>query len=147
MNLVEFPEQTVVMAKDQPDYCPMPAHMVRGEAQGTVTCCWKLSWRERFKVFFGGVIWHQIMTFQKPLQPQLLLADKPALERPEPKPEPYAPAKMVRCRRCGVQFDEIDKWVLCSERNVVSQPFCSKVCAEAFSADCIGDLVAKPLSR
>ena len=26
MNLIEFPEQTVMIAKDQPQYKPLPAH-------------------------------------------------------------------------------------------------------------------------
>lgn len=78
MRLIEFPEQTVIIAKDQPQYMPLPAHVADGP-ECTVTCCWRLTWRERFAVLFGGVIWHQIMTFQQRLQPQLLLAEKPEL--------------------------------------------------------------------
>lgn len=40
MTLIEFPEQTVVIAKDQPEYLPMPAHRLAGDFEGCVTCCW-----------------------------------------------------------------------------------------------------------
>lgn len=78
MNLIEFPEQTVIIAKDQPEYLPLPAHVA---GDGTVTCCWRLSFRERVRLLFSGVIWHQVLTFNHPLQPQMLSADKPVLEK------------------------------------------------------------------
>lgn len=79
MNLIEFPEQTVVIAKDQPEYNPLPAHHFRDE-QGTIACCWKLGFWERVQVLLTGKIWHQILTFNQPLQPQLLHVEKPAME-------------------------------------------------------------------
>lgn len=79
MELVSFPEQTDVIAKDQPQYRPLPAHVVNGDPEGRITCCWQLSWRERLKVLWTGLIWHQVLTFNSPLQPQLLLVDKPEL--------------------------------------------------------------------
>jgi hypothetical protein len=87
MQLAEFPGQTVVIAKDQPAIAlavlswstsPMPAHI---GADGTVTCCWSLTWRERLRVLFAGRIWHQILTFGHPLQPQLLDVAPPNLHR------------------------------------------------------------------
>ncbi len=81
MDIVEFPEQTAVYAKDQPEYRPLPAHRM-GDTHGTITCCWRLTWRERLKVLLTGLIWHQILTFRRPLQPQLLLVDKPAMGKP-----------------------------------------------------------------
>lgn len=76
MNLIEFPEQVVVVAKDQPEYAPMPAYL---HPNGTVVCCWKLTARERFKLLFSGVIWHSMLAFGQPLQPQLLEVDKPPM--------------------------------------------------------------------
>ena len=29
MKIIEFPEQTLVIAKDQPEYQPLPAHRLR----------------------------------------------------------------------------------------------------------------------
>lgn len=79
MTLIEFPEQTVVIAKDQPQYNPMPAHRTEDDVSGRVTCCWRPTWRERLKVLLHGVLWHQMLTFNQPLQPQLLLVEKPEL--------------------------------------------------------------------
>jgi hypothetical protein len=76
MKLIEFPQQTVVIAKDQPEYNPLPAYRF-GDAEGRIACCWSLSWRERLRVLFTGRIWHQILTFNQPLQPQLLTIEKP----------------------------------------------------------------------
>lgn len=78
MKLIAFPEQTVIIAKDQPQYFPLPAHRF-GDAEGRICCCWSLSWRERLRVAITGRIWHQVLTFDKPLQPQLLTAEKPMM--------------------------------------------------------------------
>lgn len=77
MKLVEFPEQTTVFAKNQPEYLPLPAHKFEGDPQGRIAFCWRMTWRERFKVLFTGMLWHQVLTFDQPLQPQLLETDKP----------------------------------------------------------------------
>lgn len=79
MKLVEFPEQTVVIAKDQPEYLPLPAHRFKDDAQGRIACCWQLTWWERLKVLFAGRLWHQVLTFHHPLQPQLLTVEKPEM--------------------------------------------------------------------
>lgn len=81
MKLIEFQEQTVIIAKDQPEYLPLPAHQFH-DKEGTIAFCWKLSWRERFKVLFTGVLWHQVLTFYQPLQPQLLEVNKPEMKKP-----------------------------------------------------------------
>jgi len=78
MTPTKFPEQIVIIAEHQPQYQPLPAHINDDEAT-TLTFCWQLTWRERFALLFGGKIWHQVLTFGQPLQPQLLLVDKPNL--------------------------------------------------------------------
>lgn len=78
MDLIEFPEHTVIIAKDQPQYRPLPAYLHRDDA-GTITCCWKLTWKERFTLLFTGKIWHSILTFRMHLQPQLLQVKKPEM--------------------------------------------------------------------
>ncbi len=78
MNLVSFPEQTAVYAKNQPQYRPLPAHRA-SDVEGRVTCCWALSWRERLHVLLTGRVWHQVLTFNQPLQPQLLTVEKPVM--------------------------------------------------------------------
>jgi hypothetical protein len=77
MKLIEFKEQTVVIAKDQPEYEPLPAHVFEGESTGRIACCWKLTWWERIKLLFTGRVWHQVLTFGRSLQPQLLTVEKP----------------------------------------------------------------------
>lgn len=79
MRLIEFPEQTVVIAKNQSEYRPLPAHRDSSDPRGTITCCWKPTWLDRLRIIFGKPIWHQILTFNHPLQPQLLSTVKPAL--------------------------------------------------------------------
>jgi len=78
MNLVEFPEQNIVIAKDQPQYMPMPAHVSLNET-GTVTCCWDLSGEEIAEIVKTGKIWHSILTYGLSVQPQLLSAFKPEM--------------------------------------------------------------------
>ena len=83
MKIIPFAEQTVVIAKDQPEYQPLPAHRF-GDIQGRIACCWSLSWRERLHVFVTGKVWHQVLTFDEPLQPQLLSVEKPKMRAPDP---------------------------------------------------------------
>lgn len=79
MKLIEFPEQTVVIAKDQPEYMPLPAYQFN-DAERRIACCWKLSLWERVQLLFTGRIWHQVLTFGGPLQPQLLTVQKPEMD-------------------------------------------------------------------
>ncbi len=79
MKPISFPEQTVVFAKDQPQYLPLPAHRASDDGSGRVTFCWKLSWKERVLLLLNGVLWQQVLTFNAPLQPQKLMAIKPVL--------------------------------------------------------------------
>lgn len=66
MTPIEFAEQTIVWAKNQPPYLPLPAYT---NEQETISC-WKLTWRERFQVLFSGKLWLRQMNFNQPLQPQ-----------------------------------------------------------------------------
>lgn len=79
MTPASFPEQTVVFAKDQSDYLPLPAH-VTDDGYGVATFCWRLTWRERIRLLINGKLWHQVMTCRGPLQPQKILTEKPVLE-------------------------------------------------------------------
>lgn len=82
MDLIEFPEQTLVVAKDQPQYRPMPAHIDLTKPEFPFTCCWQLSWRERLAVLLTGRIWHTVLTFGDRIQPQLLQVVKPEMPTP-----------------------------------------------------------------
>lgn len=71
MRPVEFPEQNMVLAKDQPEYLPLPVH--RTDA-GQVISCWQLGWWERVRLFWSGRLWLRQLTFgglSQPLLPQV----------------------------------------------------------------------------
>ena len=70
---IEFPEQTIVWAKDQPPYLPLPAYT---DDEQTISC-WRLTWRERFMVLVKGQLWLRQMNFGRALQPQ-----SPSIESP-----------------------------------------------------------------
>lgn len=81
MEPTEFKGFNVVFARDQPEYSPVPAHINRDN--GVMIACWKLSFKERVKVLFTGKIWQKVMTFNRPLQPQLLSCKSPVVENGE----------------------------------------------------------------
>lgn len=77
MKLIHFPQVNTTYAKDQPEYFPLPAHRYPGNGQGHIVCCWHLSLWERLKLLVTGRVWHHILTFDQPLQPQKLNTTKP----------------------------------------------------------------------
>lgn len=70
MHPIEFEQQNLVIAKDQPEYLPLPAYV--DHATGEVTSCWGLSWRERLRVLLSGRVYLTLLTFGRPLQPQIV---------------------------------------------------------------------------
>jgi len=79
MTPARFPEQNVVYAEHQKEYVPLPALR---DPEGKVLTCWRLSWRERFKLLLTGRLWVLMLTFGGPPQPILPLADRPTIEPP-----------------------------------------------------------------
>ncbi len=77
MTPVEFPQQTIVWAKDQPPYLPLPAFTNEKE---TISC-WQLTWTERLKVLFFGKLWLRQMNYGARLQPQAPCIDSPFMGR------------------------------------------------------------------
>ena len=75
MNPIEFKEQNVVFAKDQPEYQPLPAFR-NNSPQGEVISCWKLSFRERLRILFTGKLWVSLCSFNKPLTPSFFTTKK-----------------------------------------------------------------------
>lgn len=65
---------TIVIAKEQPQYVPLPA--VRF-ASGLVVAKWKLTWRERIQIFLTGRLWHCQQTYNRgALQPMRMSTRK-----------------------------------------------------------------------
>ena len=77
---IKFKQQNVVIAKDQPQYQPIPAHFVEGDPSGSVIFCWQLTDEEKQRIIETGVIWHSSMTFGHAFQPQLLSTECPFTE-------------------------------------------------------------------
>jgi hypothetical protein len=73
MKPIEFPQQTTVLAKNQPEYLPLP---VFSDGEQMVSC-WELSWVERLKLLFTGKLWLRQLTYGNLLQPQ-----RPQVEYP-----------------------------------------------------------------
>ena len=73
---VDFPESNVLIAKDQDEYHTLPAH---ANADGLALTCWKCTWRDRLRILLGGKVWMITLTFKKPFQPTIMLANKPDL--------------------------------------------------------------------
>ena len=73
MSPIEFKEQTVVWAKDQPPFLPLPAWTDERES----ISLWKLTWRERITLFFTGRIWHRQMNFGQSLQGTSMSVETP----------------------------------------------------------------------
>ena len=73
MKPIEFKEQNIVFAKDQPEYNPLPAFR---DEKGEVITCWNLTFRERLRVLFSGKIWLSLLSFNKPLTPSFMTTKK-----------------------------------------------------------------------
>lgn len=71
--------EEVIIAKDQPQYLPLPALPVNyGEI---IITRWRMTWRERLAVFLGGDIFLLIWRFQNPLQPVKLEVNAPKVDK------------------------------------------------------------------
>lgn len=74
MKPIDFPQCNAVLAKDQPEYQPLPVYR---DEFGLVVSCWKLTLRERITLLFRGRFWLMQLTFGGALQPQLPSLDSP----------------------------------------------------------------------
>ncbi|NCU27238.1 hypothetical protein EOM86_11045 [Candidatus Nomurabacteria bacterium] len=50
---------------------PLPLMTIQGRAGARVSC-WKFSWRERFRILMGANVHLMLLTFNQPIQPQLM---------------------------------------------------------------------------
>jgi len=76
MNPIKFRGYNCTFAESQEEYLSLPAHKHNDEF-GTVTSCWGLTFWERLRVLVTGRIYSNLLTFDKPLAPQLLEARSP----------------------------------------------------------------------
>jgi hypothetical protein len=76
MKPLEFKEQNVTFAKNQPQYKPLPAYKDKNDPAGKVVFCMGLTLKERLRVLFNGEIWVSLMMFNQPLTPSFLSTKK-----------------------------------------------------------------------
>lgn len=72
MKNIEFEGCNIVYGADQPEYKPLYAQRID---EITITC-YRLSFKERVKLLFTGLLWLGQMNFGEPLQPQLPAVSK-----------------------------------------------------------------------
>ena len=75
MKPITFEEADNVIAKEQKEYLPLPAH-ISDSKEGIVTTCWELTLKEAINLLFTRKLWHCQMAFHKPLQPIFLTVNK-----------------------------------------------------------------------
>jgi hypothetical protein len=75
MKPISFKEQNVVIAKDQPEYIPLPAFKF-DTPEGHIVFCESLSIIERLRILFTGKIWGCFLTFNKPVTPSFFSTKK-----------------------------------------------------------------------
>ena len=74
MRPINFKGMNCTYSEHQPEYRPLPAHR---DADGCITSCWYMGLFERFIVLITGRVYISNLTFNKPLQPQLLQLTNP----------------------------------------------------------------------
>ena len=77
MQPITFKQCNASFAKNQDQYIELPVFRT---TDGMVISCWKMTWKERLKAAFTGKIFLTLLTFNYPLQPQLLQVDSPFTE-------------------------------------------------------------------
>lgn len=70
MKAIKFKECNANFAENQKEYKTLPAFY--DKQTGIAVSCYKLSLKETIKIILHRKVWVGIMTFNKPLQPQLL---------------------------------------------------------------------------
>lgn len=74
-------DETVIFAKDQPEYLPLPAHRKPHDLCGWIETCWKPTIFERIALIFGAPLRVEVLTFSNPLQPMLITVRRNGVKR------------------------------------------------------------------
>jgi hypothetical protein len=74
---IEFPQQTDVLAKDQPQYQPLPVHVGSRENGFPMTACFELTDAEIAEMIATRKLWYTQTTFGRPFQPVYLSTHNP----------------------------------------------------------------------
>lgn len=76
MTPVEFPERTLVLAENQPEYTPLPVH-ISPDNTHAMTACFELSDDEIQTLLKTKRIWYTQLTFGNLFHPIILSVDNP----------------------------------------------------------------------
>jgi hypothetical protein len=74
---IEFPQQTIVLAKDQPQYTPLPVHVGTEQEGFPMTACFELVDEEVAEIIATRKLWYTQITFGHPFQPVQLSTQNP----------------------------------------------------------------------
>lgn len=77
MKNVKFKECNTKFAEHQDEYDTLDAlRIVIDTNDVQVVTCWGFSWKERFRILFGGKLWLSMLTFGNPLQPLFMSTER-----------------------------------------------------------------------
>jgi len=68
MQPTTFKEANLTLAKNQPKYKQLPVYY-DPHNQGIMIYCYRLSWKERFKLLLSGKLWASQLTFNNGFNP------------------------------------------------------------------------------
>lgn len=77
MTPVEFSQANVVLAKDQPEYVPLPVFMNRYDQTVPMTACFELSDEELGEIILTKRLWLTQLTFGRSYSPIELSTQNP----------------------------------------------------------------------
>lgn len=90
MKSIEFPQQTHVLGKDQPEYAPLPVHIDQVDLSIPMTACFELDQQEKEDIQRTGKLWYTQLTFGHAFQPVRLSVQNPFETAPENTVQPEA---------------------------------------------------------
>lgn len=109
MKPIPFKGCNVVVAKDQPQYNPMPG-LSFGDDDGTKLFCYQLTWKERITILLTGKLWQFMLTFNQPQQPQRFTVDTPLCVVCTDLPSDFDrfTCTVSKCAACGMDHEEME---------------------------------------
>lgn len=77
MQPIEFPQRTDLLAKNQPQYTPIPVHVGTKAAGFPMTACFQLTPEELAEIVATEQLWYTQITFGNAFQPVRLSTQNP----------------------------------------------------------------------
>jgi len=80
MIAIDFPERTILLAEDQPQYETLPCH-INDSQEREFTCCFQLNKEEIDEIVLTGLLWHTQLTFGSAVQPIRMSTQNPFVQQ------------------------------------------------------------------